>query len=129
MVSVSRIIDQDVNVFVNTDLIATSQRDLFASGLLPIRTPAEVAARNRDRTAGQLRRRRTARRLLQYTVAAVPVRDGEAGAILTVPLTLRQQEIEREIDALDRRVTLAAVLFILLGAASAMSWPSASPIP
>jgi nitrogen fixation/metabolism regulation signal transduction histidine kinase len=33
-----------------------------------------------------------------------------------VPLTLRQQEIEDEIDALDRRVTLAAVLFILLGA-------------
>jgi nitrogen fixation/metabolism regulation signal transduction histidine kinase len=53
---------------------------------------------------------------LEYTVAAVPVRDGESGAILTVPLTLRQQEIEREIDALDRRVTLAAVLFILLGA-------------
>ena len=55
--------------------------------------------------------------LLQYTVAAVPVRDGEAGAILTVPLTLRQQEIEDEIDALDRRVILAAMLFIPLGAA------------
>ena len=34
-----------------------------------------------------------------------------------MPLALRQQEIEREIDALDRRVLLATVLFILLGAA------------
>ena len=50
-------------------------------------------------------------------MAAVPVRDGESGAILTVPLTLRQQEIEGEVAALDRRVVLAAVLFILLGAA------------
>jgi nitrogen fixation/metabolism regulation signal transduction histidine kinase len=38
-------------------------------------------------------------------------------AILTVPLTTRQQEIERENDALDRRVLLAALLFILAGAA------------
>ena len=60
MVSVSRIIDQDVNVFVSTGLVATSQRDLFASGLLPTRTPAEVGARHRPRTAGQLRRRRAA---------------------------------------------------------------------
>jgi signal transduction histidine kinase len=116
MVSVSRIIDQDVNVFVNSNLIATSQRDLFASGLLPTRTPAEVArAITLERQASYVGDERLG--LLQYTVAAVPVRDGEAGAILTVPLTLRQQEIEDEIDALDRRVTLAAMLFIALGAA------------
>jgi signal transduction histidine kinase len=116
MVSVSRIIDQDVNVFVNSNLIATSQRDLFASGLLPIRTPAEVArAITLERQSSYVGDERLG--LLQYTVAAVPVRDGEAGAILTVPLTLRQQEIEDEIEALDRRVTLAAMLFIALGAA------------
>jgi signal transduction histidine kinase len=116
MISVSRIIDQDVNVFVNTGLVATSQRDLFASGLLPTRTPAEAArAITLERQASYVGDERLG--LLQYTVAAVPVRDGEAGAILTVPLTLRQQEIEGEIDVLDRRVTLATVLFILLGAA------------
>jgi signal transduction histidine kinase len=116
MVSVSRIIDQDVNVFINSNLIATSQRDLFASGLLPLRTPAEVArAITLERQASYVGDERLG--MLQYTVAAVPVRDGEAGAILTVPLTLRQQEIEDEIEALDRRVTLAAMLFIALGAA------------
>jgi signal transduction histidine kinase len=116
MVSVSRIIDQDVNVFANARLIATSQRDLYASGLLPTRTPAEVfRSITLERQASYVGDERLG--LLRYTVAAVPVRDGENGAILTVPLTLRQQEVLREIDALDHRVTLAAVLFVLLGAA------------
>jgi signal transduction histidine kinase len=78
MISVSRIIDQDVNVFVNTGLMATSQRDLFASGLLPTRTPAEAArAITLERQASYVGDERLG--LLQYTVAAVPVRDGEAG--------------------------------------------------
>ena len=37
--------------------------------------------------------------------------------IVTVPLTLRQQEIEQQIDELDRGVLFGAVLFMLLGAA------------
>src|SRR5207248_5305069 len=52
-----------------------------------------------------------------YTRAAAPVRIGESRApILTVPLALREQEVERAIDALDRRVLLASMLFALLGA-------------
>ncbi len=117
MVSVSRIIDQDVNVFARDVLVATSQRDLFASGLLSTRIPAEVArAIGLERQSSYVGDERLGR--LEYTVAAVPVRDGESGAVLTVPLTLRQQEIEGEVAALDRRVILAAVLFILLGAAT-----------
>ena len=42
MVWVSRLIDQDVNIFTGARLLATSERNLFASGLLPTRTPAEV---------------------------------------------------------------------------------------
>jgi nitrogen fixation/metabolism regulation signal transduction histidine kinase len=45
------------------------------------------------------------------------VRAAGRDAILTIPLTLRQQEIEREIDDLNRRIVLAAMLFILVGAA------------
>ena len=116
MVSVSRIIDQDVNVYVRDLLVATSQRDLFASGVLPTRIPADVArAIGLERQSSYVGDQRLGR--LEYTLAAVPVRDGESGAILTVPLTLRQQEVESEVAALDRRVILAAVVFILLGAA------------
>jgi signal transduction histidine kinase len=116
MVSVSRIIDQDVNVFVRDTLVATSQRDLFASGLLSTRIPAEVARTiSLERQSSYVGDERLGD--FEYTLAAVPVRDGESGAVLTVPLTLRQQEIENEVAALDRRVVLAGVLFILLGAA------------
>ena len=42
MVWISRLIDQDVNIFSGARLLATSERNLFASGLLPTRTPADV---------------------------------------------------------------------------------------
>ena len=45
------------------------------------------------------------------------MRAGGREGIVTVPLTLRQQEIEQQIDELDRRVLFGAVLFSLLGAA------------
>ena len=53
----------------------------------------------------------------EYLVAAAP--DPAAArldAIITVPLTSRQQDIDTQIDALDRRVLLAALIFILAGA-------------
>jgi two-component system nitrogen regulation sensor histidine kinase NtrY len=62
----------------------------------------------------------------RYMVAAAPLRAADRDAILTVPLTLRQQEIEREIDDLNRRIVLAAMLFILIGAA--VGYPMAERI-
>ena len=44
MVWLSRVIDQDVNIFNGARLLATSERDLFASGLLPrARRPTSTA--------------------------------------------------------------------------------------
>jgi nitrogen fixation/metabolism regulation signal transduction histidine kinase len=116
MVWMSRVIKQDVNIFDGPTLLATSQRDLFAQGLLPERTPDAVY------------RAITLQRLptfvgedqigpLKYQLAATPIRIGSREGILTVPMTLRQREIEREIAELDRSVNLGAVVFILLGAA------------
>jgi signal transduction histidine kinase len=112
MVWVSRLIDQDVNIFSEGRLLATSERNLFASGFLPTRTPAEVhhALELRREAATVVRERIGA--LDPYLVAGT--RLFERG-ILTVPLTSRQQEIEQEIDTLDRRVLLAALLFIFAG--------------
>ena len=42
MVWISQVIDQDVNIFEGAKLVATSERDLFSSGLLPTRTPEDV---------------------------------------------------------------------------------------
>ncbi|HEV8345736.1 MAG TPA: HAMP domain-containing sensor histidine kinase [Vicinamibacterales bacterium] len=117
MVLVRRAIDEDVNLFDRDRLQATSARDLFATQLLPIRTPGEVyktilldrmPTYVGDEQVGDL---------TSYRLAAAPVRAGGREGIVTVPLTSRQQEIELQIDELDRRVLSAAVLFSLLGAA------------
>ena len=116
MVLVSRAIDQDVNLFDRARLQATSEPDLFASGLLATRTPGDVYRQivlDRlptfvgEEYAGEV----------PYLLAAAPVRAGGREGIVTVPLTLRQVEIESQIDELDRRVLFAAVLFSLFGAA------------
>ncbi|HEY7791167.1 MAG TPA: ATP-binding protein [Vicinamibacterales bacterium] len=116
LVWIGRVIDQDVNVFEQSRLLATSERDLFASGVLPSRTPANVyravALQHLPTFVGE-----ETIGAFRYLVAAAPVRiRGGRGGIVTVPLTLRQQEIEEQIDEIDRRVFFSIVLFSLLGA-------------
>jgi signal transduction histidine kinase len=113
MVWVSRIVDQDVNMFSDGRLLATSERNLFASGFLPTRTPAEVHEGLMLRREAAIVIRERVGALNPYLVAGIPL--FEEG-VLTVPLTSRQQEIEQEIETLDRRVLLAALIFMLGGA-------------
>ena len=112
---IRQVIGQDVNLFEGAELVATSQGDLFASGLLPTRTPASVyhgIALERLPTAVVTDRVGD----FEYLVAAAPVSvRGETG-ILTVPLAPRQREIEREADELNRGVLVGAVLVVLLAA-------------
>jgi signal transduction histidine kinase len=116
MVLVWRAIDEDVNLFERSHLQATSARDLFASALLSARTPGDVYKSILldhsptfvgDEQIGEH----------PYRLAAAPVRTGGREGVVTVPLTNRRDEIEAQIDELDRRVRSAAVLFIFLGAA------------
>jgi two-component system, NtrC family, nitrogen regulation sensor histidine kinase NtrY len=116
VLGISRVIQQDVNIFEGPSLMATSQRDLYASRLLSTRTHdvvyrAIVLQQLPNLVAeDQIGARR-------YQLAAVPVTlPGHDEAILTVPLASRQREIEQEIDELDRGVHLGAILFILFGA-------------
>jgi signal transduction histidine kinase len=116
MVLVRRAIDQDVNLFDRARLRATSERDLFASGILPSRTPSHVYQNIvLDRLPTWVGVEEVGG--LQYLLAAAPVRAGGREGIVTVPQTLRQREIEDQIDELDRRLLTASVFFVLLGAA------------
>ena len=115
VVWLSRVIAQDVNIFDGANLLASSERNLFASGLLPSRTPAdafrEILLNGRPAFLG-----RETVGGLEYLIAAAPVHLQGHEAVLTVPLTSRQQETQALIEELDRRVLLAALLFIMLGA-------------
>ena len=116
MVWVSRLIDQDVNIFGGPRLLATSERNLFASGLLPTRTPADVyRALELQNEASTVTRERIGA-LEPYLVAATSMSGRDLDAILTVPLTSREREIEGQIDTLDRRVLLGALFFVFVGA-------------
>ncbi len=115
LVWVSRLIDQDVNVFSGARLLATSERNLFASGLLPTRTPADVYRALDLRNDGTTVVRQQIG-LLNYLVAGTSITTRQLDAVLTVPLTSRELQIEDQIDTLDRQVLLGALFFMLGGA-------------
>ena len=117
LVFVSQVIDQDISIFEGPRLAATSERDLFASGLLPTRTPdavydaivlAQAPAFVAEDAVGSF----------PHLLAARPIRSAGSDAILTVPLASREREIERQIAELDRGLVLGVTLLILLGAGS-----------
>jgi signal transduction histidine kinase len=113
---VRRAIDEDVNLFARAQLQATSERPLFALGILPTRTPGDVyRSIVLDRSPTFVGEEEVGD--VPYLLAAAPVRAGSREGIVTVPVTLRQREIERQIDDLRRLVISFAVLFSLLGAA------------
>jgi signal transduction histidine kinase len=115
MVWIRQVIEQDVNLFDRATLVATSQRDLFDSGLLPTRTPASAYRRIAlDRLPTFVTEDRLG--TFEYLVAAAPVPSRGPDAVLTVPLALRQREIAREIDELNRGVLVGAILVILFAA-------------
>jgi signal transduction histidine kinase len=116
MVWVSRLIDQDVNIFTGPRLLATSERNLFASGVLPVRTPADLYVALQLRNEAATVTSEQVGGAQPFLVAGTRMTARQIDAILTVPLASRAQEIESQIDTLDRRVLLAALLFILVGA-------------
>ena len=88
MVWISQLIDQDVNVFNGAALLATSERDLFASGLLPTRTPDAVyRAIVLQRLPSFVTEDRDRRRPL-HAGRDADRESGTRNAVLTVPLAL-----------------------------------------
>ena len=114
MVWIRQVIEQDVNLYEGARLAATSQRDLFDSGLLPQRTPASAyRAVVLSRQPSYVAEDRIG--AFQYLVAAAPVATSR-DAVLSVPLALRQREIAQEIEQLNRGMLVAAVVVILFAA-------------
>jgi signal transduction histidine kinase len=116
MVWVSRLIGQDVNIFTGPRLLATSERNLFASGVIPVRTPSDVYVALQLQNEAATVTSEQVGTAQPFLVAGTRMSVPQINAVLTVPLASRAQEIEAQIDTLDRRVLLAALLFILAGA-------------
>ena len=129
MVWISQVIDQDVNIFDGPQLVATSERDLFESGLLPTRTPDDVyRAIVLQRLPSFVGEDEIG--TLPYIIAAAPVRAGGREAILTVPAgDPAAGHRARDRRPRSRRAPRGRCASSCSARRSACRWPSASPIP
>jgi len=121
LVWVGSLIRNDVDVFGRGRLLASSKRELYSSGLLTPRVPGPVfRALNLEQVSSLLRTERIGS--FSTLVVSVPVKLGrdEVG-ILSIPLALRQREVQATLDDLDRNIRLASVAFLLFAAALAHS--------
>jgi signal transduction histidine kinase len=119
---VSSLVSADVDLFSRGELVATSERELFDSGLLPARVPPtayrEVVLNRADHSI-----HRESVGAFQYFVVSVPIaleRWREPG-VLSLPLASRQREIDEQIQALNQTVLLAALCFFMIAAVLAYS--------
>jgi signal transduction histidine kinase len=119
---VSSLVKADVDLYSRGDLVATSERELFDSGLLPTRAvPTAYREVVLNRANHSIHRESVG--AFQYLVVSVPIaleRWREPG-ILSLPLASRQREIDERVAALNQTVLLAALCFFLIAAALAHS--------
>lgn len=122
MVWIADTVENDLDVFEEGRLLASSKRELYDAGLLPRRVSGavyrEVILQGRPFYA-----REEKIGALSYRVASVPLQLGEATEpwILSLPLVLPQREVEATVADIERRVRLASVVFFALAAVLAHS--------
>ncbi|HEY7509674.1 MAG TPA: ATP-binding protein, partial [Vicinamibacteria bacterium] len=121
LVWLASVIRNDLDVFERGRLLASSKRELYASGLLAPRVSGAVyRAIVQEGEPSWLRQERIGD--FSFTVASVPLRiEGSTTGVLSLPLALRQREVQAAVEDLDRSVRLAAVFFMVLAAAIAQS--------
>jgi signal transduction histidine kinase len=121
LVYIASLIRADLDVFAQGRLLASSKRELFSSGLLPLRVSGSVyrALVLEGRPALLTREGIGA---FSYLVVSVPVRlwDSEP-AVLSIPLALRERETEAVVRDIERALRLGSVLFLAAAAALAQT--------
>ena len=121
LVWLASVVKNDLDLFEHGHLVASSKRELYASGLLAPRVSGSVyRAVVLEGQPSTLQTERIGD--FSYLVASVPVHVGGAEhGVLSMPLALRQREVEATVDDLDRTIRLASVLFLGLAAGIALS--------
>jgi signal transduction histidine kinase len=121
LVWLASVVKNDLDLFERGRLVASSKRELYASGLLAPRVSGSVyRAIILEGQPSTLQTERIGD--FSYLVASVPVHvGGPEHDVLSMPLALRQREVEATVDDLDRTIRLASVLFLGLAAGLALS--------
>jgi nitrogen fixation/metabolism regulation signal transduction histidine kinase len=122
LVWIADTIGNDLDVFEQGRLLASSKRELYDAGLLPRRASGAVYREvilegqpfyTREEKIGEF----------SYSVASVPLRLDESAEpwILSLPLVLPQRDVEATVADIERRVRLASLVFFALAALLANS--------
>lgn len=121
LVWVAGLIRNDLDVFQGGVLLASSKRELYASGLLPPRVSG--SAHRTLVVEGRPHAAHTERiGAFAYRVVSVPVRLGSPEpAVLSIPLGLREREVQSVLADLDRSIRLASLVFLGVAALLAHS--------
>ncbi|HMC81624.1 MAG TPA: ATP-binding protein, partial [Candidatus Polarisedimenticolia bacterium] len=110
----SRVVRQDISLYTESHLAATSTRELYVSGLLSTRLAAGVYrdlvlrrrpfSLNTERLAG-----------VEYLTIAAPIPLGEGtSGILSLPLALKKREILEKRADVDEAILIVTVAMLLL---------------
>jgi signal transduction histidine kinase len=128
LVWVASLIRNDLDVFERGRLLASSKRELYASGLLAPQVPGGVYRALVLEGEPYVLRTETIGGFSFLAVSMpvhVEVREpgvlGREPGILSMPLALRQKEEQATLEDLDRKIRLASVVFIALAALLAQS--------
>lgn len=116
LVWVASLVRNDLDVFQAGRLLASSKRELYASGLLSPRVSGSVFRELvLEARPSALQEERIG--ALAYRVVSVPLALGAGPpAILSIPLALRERQVRSVLDDLDRSIRLASILFLLAAA-------------
>ncbi len=114
---IASVVEHPVNLYWGSEVFASSQQELFTSGLLPRRIPGEVFSRLA--LSGYKMGFRQHRGEVGYLELYAPLEVGSAssasnGLFLSVPLLEQEEEVARELEALGRRATLVTSALVLL---------------
>jgi signal transduction histidine kinase len=121
LVWISTLVKGDLDLFEGGRLHASSQRELYASGLLSPLVPGDIYRAIALEAQPAVLRTETIG-TFHFLSASVPVRLGGAEPrILSIPQALRAREAEAVLEDLDRTIRLVLSLFLLGAAALAHS--------
>jgi signal transduction histidine kinase len=111
---ISRVVDQDVNLFRGETLSASSTRELYSSGLLPTRLEAgvyrELILQGRPFSLS----RRGVESLDTLTISAPLSPADPSSRILSLPLSLKERENRRKQADVDEAILIVTVAMLLL---------------
>ncbi|MEW6368433.1 MAG: ATP-binding protein [Acidobacteriota bacterium] len=117
---IQRIMRQDIQIYAGTELVATSQRELFDSGILPLLVDGEIFERIvRERAPFCTTYGHVGNFRLMNTSTPLGIRGLAEPMILTVPMAIQETESALEREELGQSILLISTIIVLLALAIA----------